>query len=77
MGKPTIKPMVDAHAPDASLWVRVGVDNHQNTTLTLEHNTTFDQNTTFGGNFMNSFLRTLCWQRNANELKDTPWERAG
>jgi hypothetical protein len=28
-------------------------DNHQNTTLTLEHNTTFDQNTTFGGNLIN------------------------
>ena len=31
----------------------------------------------FGRNFTNSFLRTPCWQRNANELKDAPWERAG
>ena len=26
------------------------IDNHHNTTLTLEQNTTFEQDTTFGGN---------------------------
>ena len=36
----------------------------------------FEHNYTLGGNFMNSFLRTLGWlERNANELKDTLWER--